>query len=145
MNGQSGPSQPDPNGDIPVKNRNRAFLGGVTLLLANSLAHALDIEPYSAETLAARQQAGQSVALHFHADWCPTCRAQEKAFNAWKGDATVPGMLLVVNYDKERELKRQLGVRTQSTLIVFKGAAEKARLAGDTDPRALRAALAAGG
>lgn len=114
---------------------------GLALSAVASLAFALDIRPYSPETLAAKQKAGEAVALHFHADWCPTCRAQEKVFNGWKGDAAVPGTLLIVNYDKERELKRQLGVRTQSTVIAYKGGKESGRLAGDTDPKALRAVL----
>ena len=117
------------------------LLAGLALSAAASLAFALDIQPYAAETLAAKQKAGEAVALHFHADWCPTCRAQEKVFNVWKGDAAVPGTLLVVNFDKERELKRQLGVRSQSTVIVYKGGKETGRLAGDTDPKALRAVL----
>lgn len=118
------------------------YLAGLALAATTSLALALDIQPYSPETLAARQKAGEAVALHFHADWCPTCRAQEKVFNGWKGDASVPGTLLVVNYDKERELKRQLGVRTQSTVIAYKGSKETGRLAGETDQAALRAVLA---
>lgn len=113
----------------------------VALLASANLAAALEIKPYSALALADLQEAGQAVALHFHADWCPTCRAQEKVFNGWRGDQAVPGTLLVVNYDNERELRRRLGVRSQSTLIVFKGRAETARLAGDTDPRALAGAL----
>ena len=117
------------------------LLAGLALSAAASLAFALDIQPYAAETLAARQKAGEAVALHFHADWCPTCRAQEKVFNVWKGDAAVPGTLLVVNFDKERELKRQLGVRSQSTVIVYKGGKETGRLAGETDPAPLRAVL----
>lgn len=117
------------------------LLAGLALSAAASLAVALDIQPYSPETLAAKQKSGEAVALHFHADWCPTCRAQDKVFNGWKGDATVPGTLLVVDYDKERELKRQLGVRTQSTVIAYKGAKESGRLAGETDPKALRAVL----
>jgi thioredoxin-like negative regulator of GroEL len=116
-------------------------LAAIALSAAFNLAQALDIQPYAAEALAAKQKAGEAVALHFHADWCPTCRAQEKVFNGWKGDASVPGTLLIVNYDKERELKRQLGVRTQSTVIAYKGARETGRLAGDTDPKALRAVL----
>ena len=117
------------------------LLAGLALSAAASLAFALDIQPYSPETLAAKQKAGEAVALHFHADWCPTCRAQEKVFNGWKGGAAVPGTLLIVNYDKERELKRQLGVRTQSTVIVYKGSKETGRLAGETDPAPLRAVL----
>lgn len=118
------------------------LLTGLALAAMTSLAFALDIQPYAPETLAARQKAGEAVALHFHADWCPTCRAQEKVFNGWKGDASVPGTLLIVNYDKERELKRQLGVRTQSTVIAYKGSKETGRLAGETDQAALRAVLA---
>ncbi|MBS1140553.1 MAG: thioredoxin [Proteobacteria bacterium] len=118
------------------------LLAGLALAAATNLALALDIQPYAAETLAAKQKAGEAVALHFHADWCPTCRAQEKVFNSWKGDASVPGTLLIVNYDKERELKRQLGVRTQSTVIAYKGGKETGRLAGETDQAALRAVLA---
>lgn len=113
----------------------------VALLASANLAAALEIKPYSALALVDLQEAGQAVALHFHADWCPTCRAQEKVFNGWKGDPAVLGTLLVVNYDNERELRKRLGVRSQSTLIVFKGKAETARLAGDTDPRALAGAL----
>lgn len=111
------------------------------LSLSTNLAFALDIQPYSAKSLADLQQAGKPVALHFHADWCPTCRAQEKVFNGWKGDAAVPGTLLVANYDNERELKKQFGVRNQSTVIVFKGSKETARVGGATDPATLRTAL----
>lgn len=116
----------------------------IALFAASGLALALDIQPYSAQTFADFQNAGKPVALHFHADWCPTCRAQDKVFNGWKGDAAVPGTLLVVNFDNERALKKQMGVRSQSTLIVFKGKAETARLAGETDPRKLADALASG-
>ena len=119
------------------------ILASLLLLTASAAASALDIQPYSAQALSAEQQAGKPVTLHFHANWCPTCRAQEKVFQQWKGDVSVPGTLLVVDYDSEKELKKQLGVRTQSTVIAYHGSVEKARLAGDTDADKLRAALLA--
>lgn len=117
------------------------LLAALAFASVTNFAQALDIAPWSADDFARQQAAGQAVALHFHADWCPTCKAQEKVFNGWRGDAAVPGRLLVVDYDNARELRRQFGVRTQSTLIVFKGSKEVARLAGETDPAKLRAAL----
>lgn len=117
------------------------LIAATLLLTASAATFALDIKPYSAQALSAEQQAGNPVSLHFHANWCPTCRAQEKVFQQFKGDASVPGTLLVVDYDKEKELKKQLGVKTQSTLIVFRGTVEKARLGGETDADKLRAAL----
>lgn len=118
----------------------RAALGFCAALFVSS-AFALEIKPYSADTFAQMQKAGAAIALHFHADWCPTCRAQEKVFNGWRGDASVPGTLLVVDYDKERDLKNKLKVRTQSTLIVFKGEKEVARLAGKSDEKSLKEAI----
>ena len=110
-------------------------------LTAGAAAFSLDIKPYSAQALSAGQRAGKPVSLHFHADWCPTCRAQEKVFQQLEGDASVTGTVLVVNYDKEKELRKQLGVRTQSTLIVYQGNVEKVRLAVDPVPDTVRAAL----
>jgi thiol:disulfide interchange protein len=104
-------------------------------------AQALEIAPYSHQLFLAKQQAGEAVGLHFHAKWCSTCLVQEKVFSSFKGDASVPGTLLVVNHDNERELKRDLGVRVQSTLIVFKGQEQKHRSGGVTDPQALKTAL----
>lgn len=110
-------------------------------LLAPLAAHALEIQPYSAEALAAAQSAGKPVAVHFHAPWCPTCRAQAKVFDGFRQDASLPLPLLVADYDSERALRQKLSVRTQSTLIVWRGTQETARLAGETDPDRLRTAL----
>lgn len=116
----------------------------LALLALSSLVQALEIETYSPERFARLQQENAGVSLHFHADWCPTCRAQQKVFNGWKGDASVPGTLLIVDYDNARDLRRQMSVRSQSTVISFKGQQEKARLAGETEPGALRRVLATG-
>ena len=104
-------------------------------------AHAHDITPYSPQLLQAKHQAGERVSLHFHAPWCPTCRAQDKVFKTFQGDASVPGTLLLVDYDSERDLKREMNVRSQATLIVFQGKTQVSRSGGVTDPEQLRAQL----
>ena len=111
------------------------------LTFAATMASALESKPYTAAALAEAQNAGKPVALHFHADWCPTCRAQTKVFSALTSEPDLDMTILVADYDKETELKRALKVRTQSTLIVYKGKTETARLAGDTKTDALRKAL----
>lgn len=112
------------------------------LSLAATHAMALTITPYSAPALKAAQAAGQPVALHFHASWCGTCRAQEKAFLNLKGSPALQNVtLMVVDYDAEKPLRKALNVRSQSTVIVYKGDKQTALLAGETDTAALQQAL----
>jgi thioredoxin 1 len=121
----------------------RILLPILALVLAglSSLAQALTIEPYTAQALAAAQAAGRPVAVLFHADWCGTCKQQDKAFSQLKTEAGLDMVLLVADYDREKDLRRNLNVRSQSTLVVFRGSAEKTRVGGETDPAKLRAAL----
>jgi thioredoxin 1 len=123
-------------------NLTRAIVAAV-LVASAALAHALDVKPYSAAALAAAQQANQPVALHFHADWCPTCRTQDKVLQSLKAEPGLSLTVLRADFDTEKDLKRSLGVRAQSTLVVFKGRQEVARLIGDTSAEGIRGALKA--
>ena len=112
------------------------------LLAVSGLTRALDIQPYTTNALQQAQASGKPVAVHFHADWCPTCKAQEKAFNGLRGDPQLKGItLLVANYDNERELKKAMNVRSQSVVVVFRGSKETARIGGETKPDRIKAAL----
>ncbi len=110
---------------------------------AATLSQALEIKPYTAAALAAAQKADKPVAVHFHADWCPTCRAQEKVLQTLKAEPGLDLTVLVANYDTEKDLKRRFNVRAQSTLIVLRGQQEWARLVGDTSADSIRQALKA--
>lgn len=107
-----------------------------------SAAHALEIRPFDSAALNSLQAAGKQVAVHFHADWCPTCVNQSRSLEQLKAGGQLQGMtVLVANYDKEQDLKRELKVRSQSVLVVFKGSTEVARSAGQTQPEPLKEAL----
>jgi len=106
-----------------------------------AIAHALDIKPYSADALASAEKAGQPVALHFRADWCPTCRAQDKALQSLKSEKGLDITVLSVTYDTEKDMKRRFRINSQSTLVVLKGDKESARLVGDTSSLNIMMAL----
>lgn len=120
-----------------------------TALVAASLfglgaaAHALEVQPYTATALSGLQEAGKPVAVHFHADWCPTCVKQQQSLDQIKAQGQLKGVtVLVADYDKEKDLKRQHKVRSQSVLVVFKGREEVARIAGQTQAEPIAQALA---
>lgn len=111
------------------------------LLASATLVQALEITPYSAAALAAAQAAGKPVALHFHADWCPTCRAQAKSLAALVAIKGLDLTVFTVDYDKEADLKKRFHVNSQSTVVVLKGVKESGRLSGDSSVERLRDVL----
>jgi thiol:disulfide interchange protein len=132
----------DRNGESAMNARKLMIPVFFLLLAVSGLARALDIQPYTTNALQQAQAAGKPVAVHFHADWCSTCKAQEQAFNSLRGDPQLKGItLLVANYDKERELKQAMNVRSQSIVVVFRGSKETARVGGETKPERIKAAL----
>lgn len=119
------------------------FAFATALVASVNLAYALEVQPYSASALASAQKADKPVALHFHADWCSTCKAQDAALKELKKEQGLDVVVLQANYDTEKELKRQYGVRSQSTLVVLHGNKEVSRLVGDTSTVGIRGALKA--
>jgi thiol:disulfide interchange protein len=77
---------------------------------------------------------GKSVVLHIHADWCPTCKAQQNVLDELMTTAEFKELpVLRADFDKETKLLRKLKVRNQSTFIVFKNGKEITRSTGETD------------
>jgi thioredoxin len=94
--------------------------------------------PYNQAQFDAMRAAGKPIAVVFHADWCPTCRAQAPVLKQLTQSQDLKGiMLFVANFDTETALKRSLGITKQSTIVVFKDGKETARSTGDTQPDTL--------
>ena len=112
------------------------------LLAITTWANALELKPFSQSELSAVQQQGRPVIVHFHADWCSTCVAQAKSLEALKADPQLRAVtVLVADYDKEKELRKGMNIRSQSVMVVFKGPQEVTRLAGQSQASDIKAAF----
>jgi len=113
-----------------------------SLLTVSAWASALELKPFSTAELEAIQQQGKPVAVHFHADWCSTCVGQARSLDSLKSDPQLQGMtVLVADYDNERDLRKSMKVRSQSVMVIFRGAEEVGRLAGKTHADDIKDAL----
>jgi thiol-disulfide isomerase/thioredoxin len=120
-----------------------AFLGLLTsaFLLLTAPVFAAEA-PYSAAALDRLLASGQPVAVDFHADWCPTCRAQAPIVKDLLSTPEFKNVtVLIANYDTELALRKSLNVTEQSTLVVFRHGKEVARSTGDTTREGLAALL----
>jgi thioredoxin 1 len=111
------------------------------LALMVSLASAAEL-PFEQTQFDAARASGKPVAVVFHADWCPTCRAQAPVLKKLTQAPAFKSLTLyVADFDTEKSLKRALGVTQQSTIVVFKDGKEVARSTGDTQEDSLAALL----
>jgi thioredoxin 1 len=123
-----------------MKSRLAAALS-FTLVLFAALALSAEV-PYNQAQFDAARTSGKPVAVVFHADWCPTCRAQAPVLKTLMQTPELKAVTLyVANFDTEKALKKSLGVTQQSSIVVFKDGKESARSTGDTQQENLAALL----
>lgn len=100
--------------------------------------------PFNLAKFHSSQEMGEKILLHFHADWCPTCKAQKKVLAQLEaGGALSKVTVYTVDYDKETEFKKEMKVTAQSTFIAFFGKVEVERSSGVTDPEKIKGMIAA--
>lgn len=97
---------------------------------------------YTAAAFNAAVAARQPVAVVFHADWCPTCRAQAPVLKELAESAELKAVtLFVADFDTEKGLRQTLKVARQSTVVVFRNGQEVLRSTGQTSRSDLAALL----
>lgn len=93
-------------------------------------------------TFDALQKEGKPVLVAIHADWCPTCKAQEPILAELLKSPELQGLTsLRVDFDKQKDVVKSFKATMQSTLIVFKGGKEVGRSTGDTKQDSIAALL----
>lgn len=95
-------------------------------------------QPITATELADIEKQGKSAVISTHADWCSTCKKQDKVLANFMKDPDYKNVVFYqVDYDNQKDLLKALNVRSQSTIIVYKNGKEVARATGDTKEAAL--------
>ncbi len=117
----------------------RLFLA--TFLFAAGTAFAAGIA-FEQGHFDALQKEGKPVLVFVHADWCPICKAQAKVLDEVLPMPELKSLqTLRVDYDKQKNALRNVKATMQSTLIVYKGGKEVARVTGETRKEAIVALL----
>jgi thioredoxin 1 len=92
-------------------------------------------EPYTQAKLDALNQSGQPVLVAIHADWCSTCKTQERVLQELLPQQEFKRIkMLRMDFDQQKESVRSFGVQYQSTLIAFKNGREVGRSTADMSP-----------
>jgi thioredoxin 1 len=122
---------------------NRAILATALATAGlQSSAWANTAVPFSEEAFKAAQASGSPILVEIHADWCPTCKAQNPILDKLTADPKFRDLVVFrVDFDSMKPVVKQFGAQMQSTLIVFKGSAEQGRSVGDTKQASIAALL----
>ncbi len=100
-------------------------------------------KPFNQAGFEAAQVAGKPILVEVHADWCPTCRAQEPIISELMRDLKNAGFVVLrVDFDNQKDVVKRFRAQYQSTLIVFKGKKEVSRSTGETRKDEIAAQLA---
>ncbi len=100
-------------------------------------ARAAETLDYTPGLVKERLAAGETVFVDFKADWCTTCRAQERVIGALRAEnAAYDQAITFINVDWDEygrgDLALELNIPRRSTLVVMKGEEELGRLVART-------------
>jgi thiol-disulfide isomerase/thioredoxin len=123
-----------------LRTRALALLLIVLAALPAAAAPPAPLVEYSRPAFAAAQAKNQPIVVFVHAAWCVTCRRQQPIVQALASDpafAKAGLVVFVVDYADKATLQA-LKVTDRSTLVAYRGAAERARSSFETDAAAIR-------
>lgn len=114
---------------------------GIAVPFASAL-QAASVADFAQKAFVAAQQESKPILVHITASWCPTCAAQRPILARMEAEPEFKDLVVFnVDFDTQKDVVREMGARTQSTLVAFHGSKEVGRSVGDTNPDSLKALL----
>jgi thioredoxin 1 len=112
---------------------------GLAAALLGQAASAGEIRKADMEAYMQAATQNKPIIMHVHAGWCPVCVKQGPIIEALMQEPEFKDVIVFkIDFDADKPLVEQLGVKFQSTLIAAKGSVEVGRSAGATDKDKLR-------
>ncbi|MBF9042369.1 thioredoxin [Rhodobacterales bacterium HKCCE4037] len=127
----------------------RTLLAAAAALALTPIAASANMIDYTPGAAEQAISAGETVFLDFAADWCSTCRSQERTINALLEENPAYGEAITfyrVDWDEHGngDLATQLAVPRRSTLVMFRDGTEVGRIVAGTSEGDIRALLDSG-
>ncbi|MEO1564468.1 MAG: thioredoxin family protein [Pseudomonadota bacterium] len=121
----------------------RTFIATTSALaltgFAASAATTLDYTPGAVDAALAE---GKTVFVGFSADWCSTCKRQERVIGQLRGENPDYNEMVFIRVDWDQyrtaDITRRLDVPRRSTLVVLKGDQEIGRVIAGTSKKSIQ-------
>lgn len=128
-----------------MKRRHFMALAGAGVLLPHA-GFAATTLTFTPGMVAERLAQGETLFLDFKADWCTTCRAQERVIGQLRrANAAYDQAITFINVDWDKHgrgpLATRLNIPRRSTLVVLKGADELGRVVARTSQRDIQSLM----
>jgi thiol-disulfide isomerase/thioredoxin len=126
--------------------RRQTLIAATAFALMPTARAAQAMTDYTPGLVTERLAAGETVFVDFSAEWCSTCRAQERVITALRAanPAYDAAMTFVkVDWDQHGtgDLSRSLSIPRRSTLVLLRGEAELGRIVAQTAEGDIRALM----
>ena len=96
-----------------------------------------DLKPFTKDAHTKAMAEGKTTLVFFHAPWCAVCKAQEPKILAHLNGDAKQVVAFRIDYDSNMDLRKEMNVQKQSTLILYRGMKELARLSYKSDDKSI--------
>jgi thioredoxin 1 len=98
---------------------------------------------FSIETLEKAKASGKTIVINSYEIWCGTCSKQTKVLDQAEKEFNE---IIFLSYEqsKNKEIAKELGIKHWTTIVVYKGNNEVARIIGQTKKEIIYSAIKEG-